>query len=134
MFCHSGDRCTDLVAYSIIQDCEDALTNWVEKNAAVSSKLSVRARNLSQRRHQNPRTQGEGVDLASQDQPMKDRDSGLWVPAGAHREHLGGDYEDEVEEEEEEEEAHEGHGSHVGAPASTNGEQRGREEERAQVA
>lgn len=119
---------------AIIQDCEDALTNWVEKNAAVSSKLSVRARNLSQRRHQNPRTQGEGVDLASQDQPMKDRDSGLWVPAGAHREHLGGDYEDEVEEEEEEEEAHEGHGSHVGAPASTNGEQRGREEERAQVA
>ena len=44
----------------------------------------------------------------------KDRESGLWVPAGAHRE-----FQDEDEEEEEEEEA---------AP---NGETRGREEERA---
>ncbi|KAI9816067.1 MAG: Eisosome core component [Pycnora praestabilis] len=116
---------------AIIQDCEDALTNWVTQNAAVSSKLSVRARNLSQRRHQNPRhTAGEGIDLASQDQPMKDRDSGLWVPAGAHRESASGGYEDEAEEEEEEEEEE----AHEGAPASTNGDQRGREEERAEAA
>ena len=107
---------------SIIQDCEDALTNWVSANAAVSSKLSTRARTLSQRRHQNrgQRNQGEGVDLASQDQPMsgKDRESGLWVPAGAHRE-----YQDDDEEEEDEEEV--AHGSQA------NGESRGREEERA---
>jgi len=96
----------------IIQDCEDALTNWVEQNAAVSSKLSTRARNLSQRRQK--RIEGGGVDLAGQDQPMKDRESGLWVPANAHREYQG-DGEDEEEEEED--------------PA--NGVSRGREEERA---
>ena len=83
------------------------------QNAAVSSKLSTRSRNLSQRR--KSRTQGEGVDLSGQDSSMKDRESGLWVPAGDHR-----GYQDEEEEEEEEEEA---------APA--NGEARGREEERA---
>ena len=44
---------------------------------------------------------------------MKDRESGLWVPAGAHREYQG----EEEEEEEEEEDA-------------ANGEARGREEER----
>ncbi|MCJ1258262.1 Eisosome core component [Lignoscripta atroalba] len=102
-----------------IQDCEDALTNWVAQNAAVSSKLSTRTRNLSQRRNQNraQRSQGEGVDLASQDQPMKDRGSGLWVPAGAHRE-----YQDDDGDEEEEDDGE--HGSHL------NGETRGRGEER----
>ena len=57
---------------------------------------------------------GEGVghDLSGQDSSMKDRESGLWVPAGAHREYSG---EDEEEEEEEEE------------PSA---EARGREEER----
>ena len=89
----------------------------MEANAAVSSKLSVRARNLSQRRNQNrQRNQGEGVDLAGQDEPLKSRESGLWVPAGAHRE-----YNDEGGEEEEEEEE----------DGQTNGEARGREEERA---
>lgn len=97
--------------YRIIQDCEDALTNWVEQNAAVSSKLSTRARNLSQRRQK--RMEGGGVDLAGQDQPMKDRESGLWVPANAHRE-----YQDDHEDEEEEDDA-------------ANGVSRGREEERA---
>ena len=53
---------------------------------------------------------------------MKDRESGLWVPAGAHREYSEGG-EGEEEEEEEEEEA-------MGA----NGETRGREEERAEAA
>ena len=78
----------------------------------MNSKLSTRARNLSQRRKN--RAPGEGVDLSGQDQSLKDRESGLWVPAGAHRE-----YQDDEEEEEEEEEA----------PA--NGEGRGREEETA---
>jgi hypothetical protein len=76
----------------------------------VSSKLSVRARNLSQRRHQKR----EGVDLAGQDQAMStSRDS--WVPADQHAE-----YADEDEEEEEEE-----------GGAHANGVVRGREEERA---
>ena len=47
---------------------------------------------------------------------MKDRESGLWVPAGAHREYDEG----EEEEEEEEEEVAAGHP-----------EERGREGERA---
>ncbi|KAI9891757.1 MAG: Eisosome core component [Vezdaea aestivalis] len=100
---------------AIIQDCEDALTNWVTSNAAVSSKLSVRARTLSQRRK---RAQGEGVDLSHQDQSMKDRDS--WVPASAHQAGHE-DYEDDDDEEEEEEEVH---GSVKG---SANGEKRGRD-------
>jgi len=101
---------------AIIQDCEDALTNWVQQNAAVSSKLSTRARTLSQRRKNRQRNQGEGVDLAGQDQPLKgDRESGLWVPAGTHREYQEAD---DGEEEEDEE-------------VATNGEERGREEERA---
>lgn len=95
---------------SIIQDCEDALTNWVEQNAAVKSKLSTRARALSQRRHN--RHQGEAVDLTGQDAPMEgSRESGLWIPASAHQ----GEYEDDEEEEE---------------ASLANGESRGREEER----
>lgn len=73
---------------AIIQDCEDALTNWVPQNAAVSSNLSQRARTLSQRR----KAKLEGHDLADQDRPLQtDRDS--WVNAGEHR-----DYEDDDEE------------------------------------
>ena len=89
--------------YSIIQDCEDALTNWVTQNAAVSSKLSTRARNLSQRRkaRTGAGASGQGVDLSGQDASLKgDRESGVWVPAGQHKE-----YADDEEEEEEEEEA-----------------------------
>ncbi|KAK6422461.1 lipid-binding protein, partial [Oleoguttula sp. CCFEE 5521] len=78
---------------AIIQDCEDALTNWVEQNASVKSSLSTRARNLSQRR-QNRNT-GQGVDLASQDQPHGDRESGLWIPASQHQ---SGEYEEDEEE------------------------------------
>lgn len=81
-------------------------------------KLSTRARNLSQRRHQH-REQGEGVDLSGQDSSMKDRESGLWVPAGAHREYQNQDEEEEEEEEEESSGPHQGN------------EARGREEERA---
>lgn len=57
---------------------------------------------------------GQGIDLSGQDSSMKDRESGLWVPAGAHREY--GNNEEEEEEEEEEE--------------TPNHESRGREEER----
>ena len=71
---------------AIIQDCEDALTNWVSQNASVSSKLSQRSRTLSQRRRNR---REEGVDLSGQDQPLDNRDS--WLPAS---EHHGNGYED----------------------------------------
>jgi hypothetical protein len=98
---------------AIIQDCEDALTNWVEQNAAVKSKLSTRSRTLSQRRHQRNQHQ-EGVDLSNQDQDLQSRESGLWIPASEHKH--GGEYEDEELDEERALEA------------------RGREEERTEVA
>lgn len=102
---------------AIIQDCEDALTNWVSQNAAVKSNLSQRSRTLSQRR--KARAKGEPVDLSGQDAPM-DRDS--WLNASDHQQH-GASYEDGEEEDDEEEE-----------PETVNGEARGRDEERAAVA
>lgn len=72
---------------AIIQDCEDALTNWVEQNAAVTSSLSTRSRTLSQRR----RNKAEGHDLSGQDQTL-DRESGMWIPASQHQ---AGEYDDE---------------------------------------
>jgi hypothetical protein len=78
---------------AIIQDCEDALTNWVTSNAAVSSKLSTRSRTLSTRRRNNLRNRGEGHDLSGQDAPLNDSSS--WVGRGA---------EDDSEEEEDDEE------------------------------
>ncbi|KAF2131986.1 hypothetical protein P153DRAFT_421049 [Dothidotthia symphoricarpi CBS 119687] len=75
---------------AIIQDCEDALTNWVTQNASVSSKLSQRSRTLSQRRRN--RVQGEGIDLSGQDQDLDNRESGLWIPATQHQ---GNGYDDE---------------------------------------
>ncbi|KAF2254610.1 hypothetical protein BU26DRAFT_417413 [Trematosphaeria pertusa] len=98
---------------AIIQDCEDALTNWVQQNAAVHSKLSTRARTLSQRRKNAARRSGEGIDLSHQDQPLDNRESGLWIPAS---EHQGNGYEEEEEEED--------------APSTVATETRGREEER----
>ncbi|KAI1202756.1 Eisosome component PIL1-domain-containing protein [Nemania serpens] len=68
---------------AIIQDCEEALTNWISSNAAVSSKLSTRARTLSTRRRNNIKARSEGLDLSGQDVPLNDRDS--WVAAGNHK-------------------------------------------------
>jgi hypothetical protein len=76
---------------AIIQDCEDALTNWVDSKASVNAKLSSRARTLSQRRRNNIARNAEGHDLSGQD-----RESGLWVPASAHQ--GVDDYDDEEEE------------------------------------
>jgi len=107
---------------AIIQDCEDALTNWVSQNAAIKSQLSTRARTLSQRRKARTGQKGGPVDLSGQDAPMENRDSGLWVPAHQH----GATYEDgEVEQDEEDEEEDEE------ALSAVNGEIRGREEQRA---
>jgi hypothetical protein len=88
---------------AIIQDCEDALTNWVSSKAVVKSSLSTRSRTLSQRR--SAAIKNGGVDLSGQDQPLEgDRDS--WLPADQHP-----NYEDEDE-------------------GTLEGEVRGREEER----
>lgn len=94
---------------AIIQDCEEALTNWVSAKASVKPSLSTRSRTLSQRHRENlAKHRGEGIDLSSQDQPMRgDRDS--WVPADQHPGYQDGSIED---------------GSIDGEPS------RGREEER----
>ncbi|PHH78931.1 hypothetical protein CDD82_2759 [Ophiocordyceps australis] len=96
---------------AIIQDCEDALTNWVSSNAAVSSKLSTRSRGLSQRRRNNIRARSEGLDLSTQDAPLNDGSS--WRDAAA----------DSDEEEDEEED------NPRSVLDSVNGEQRGRTQE-----
>jgi hypothetical protein len=109
---------------AIIQDCEDSLTNWVTAHAAVSSKLSTRARTLSMRRRNNIRARSEGGhDLSGQDVPLRDRDS--WVPAGAHKR---GEYEDDDDDEEEDEEEDRRH-SILGSDGGLNGELRGRQHE-----
>lgn len=77
---------------AIIQDCEDALTNWVTSKSVVKSNLSTRSRTLSQR--QTSRTR-EPVDLSGQDTSMKaDRDS--WVPADQHPNYAAEEDGDEV--------------------------------------
>lgn len=100
---------------AIIQDCEDALTNWVTSNAAVSAKLSTRARTLSTRRRNNIKARSEGLDLSGQDAPL-DRDS--WVVAGDHK---GQEYDDDDEDDDED--------SVVGSDGGMNGDHhRGRAE------
>lgn len=117
---------------AIIQDCEDALTNWVTQNAAVKAKLSTRARTLSQRRRNNIKARSEGLqlqqqqgqqqpaqghDLSAQDAPLNDGES--WVPAGQH------DFDDEDEDETEHSDDDLEVPSHtaVDTEASVNGEQ-----------
>lgn len=96
---------------AIIQDCEEALANWVTSKAAVKSDVSQRTRTLSQRRREAIGKNREGVDLSTQDQPMRgDRDS--WVPADQHATY--------VEDGEE-------------VASTVDGEARGREEEREPV-
>lgn len=105
---------------AIIQDCEDALTNWVTQNAAVSSKLSTRARTLSQRRRNNIKHRSEGHDLSSQDAPLNDGSS--WVQASQHKD------EEYEEEEEDDEDADERRHSLLDSDG-LNGESRGRTQE-----
>lgn len=97
---------------AIIQDCEDALTNWVTANAVVSSKLSTRSRTLSQRRRSNIAARNEGLDLTSQDAPINDGSS--WV---AHRH--------DVDSDEEDDQRH----SVLDSDGGLNGENRGRTQE-----
>ncbi|KAL8297143.1 hypothetical protein RB601_003394 [Gaeumannomyces tritici] len=80
---------------AIIQDCEDSLTSWVTQNAAVSSKLSTRARTLSQRRRNHIKARADGGhDLSGQDAPLNDRSS--WISSGH------GEMEDDEDDEEDE--------------------------------
>ena len=98
---------------AIIQDCEDALSNWVTSKAVVKSGLSQRSRTLSQRHRNNVSKNREGVDLSTQDQPLAgDRDS--WLPADQHPSYNGDDGEDGV--------------------STVEGEARGRVEEREPIA
>lgn len=106
---------------AIIQDCEDSLTNWVSQNAEVHSKLSTRARTLSQRRRNNIKHRGEGHDLSAQDAPLNDGSS--WVQGAQHKEE--NDY---ATDEEEDEEADEGRHSLLDSDG-VNGESRGRTQE-----
>ncbi|PYI13174.1 putative cell wall integrity signaling protein Lsp1 [Aspergillus japonicus CBS 114.51] len=94
---------------AIIQDCEEALANWVTSKASVKSNLSTRSRTLSQRRREGVNKSREGVDLSGQDQPLG-RDS--WVPADQHS-----SYHHDAEDGEE-------------VASTLDGETRGREEER----
>jgi len=102
---------------AIIQDCEDALTNWVTQNAAVSSKLSTRARTLSQRRRNNIKHRSEGHDLSAQDAPLNDGSS--WEHGSHHKEE---EYEEEEEDDAEER-------RHSLLDSDVNGESRGRTQE-----
>lgn len=97
---------------AIIQDCEDALTNWVSSNAAVSSKLSTRSRNLSQRRRSIIQARNEGHDLSAQDAPIHDGSS--WVAR---------------EERDSDEEEDDQHHSVLDSDGGMNGEHRGRTQE-----
>jgi hypothetical protein len=107
---------------AIIQDCEDSLTNWVTQNAAVSSKLSTRARTLSQRRRNNIKARTEGHDLSGQDAPLNDRDS--WLPAGQH--HNKDEYDDDDDDEEDLDAPNH---SILDSETGHNGESRGRNQE-----
>lgn len=106
---------------AIIQDCEDSLTNWVTQNAAVSAKLSVRSRKLSQRRRNNIKHRGEqGHDLSGQDAPLHEQDS--WIPASQHKEE---DY-DDVDEEDDEDDLDDHRHSMLHNGEGLDGESRGR--------
>lgn len=112
---------------AIIQDCEDALTNWVTQKAAVSAKLSTRARTLSTRRRNNIKARSEGQqghDLSGQDAPLNDRDS--WVPAGQHR---TSEYDDEEDEDDEDDDLDAPSHSVLGSESGLNSETRGRNQE-----
>lgn len=94
----------ELIIYgdSIIQDCEQALTNWVPARAAVKSTLSRRSRSHSAARLTRAR---EGITLAHQDRPLKSSSS-AWVPASEHERKQRGQItdDDEYEDIEDEEE------------------------------
>lgn len=65
---------------SIIQDCEDSLTNWVESKAQIRPRLSVRG-SRPRRTHGRASRVRQPVNLSDQDRPMHDQG---WVPADEH--------------------------------------------------
>lgn len=70
---------------AVVQDCENALTNWVSANAAVTSKLSTRARALSRRRRNSIRLLNEGIDIPVHEDMLEDNDS--WVTGDDDEDH-----------------------------------------------
>ena len=126
--------CLDRAAYdgyeaskAIIQDCEDSLTNWVTQNAAVSSKLSTRARTLSQRRRNNIKVRSEGAgagsmghDLSGQDAPLTDREPWAIPPSQHNDDDYGEELEtDDVDPTGGEEHLHQHHDSAAGVNGET---------------
>lgn len=124
------DHRTDIV-YSIIQDCEDALTNWTESKAAVRSRLSVRGSRPHRTGGRASRSR-RPVSLTDQDRPMS-ADEG-WVPADEHERNRGNDdeYEDIVDDEPHK--THTGRHSLDGHQSVNDHVERGREPERQLVA
>lgn len=98
---------------AIVQDCEDAITNWVISNAIVTSKLSTRARTLSQRCRNNIHARGEDYDHSGQDVPLSDGSSRTGRDHG-------------IENEEDKEDAR---GSTMNSNSGLNGESRERTQE-----
>ncbi|SZE99303.1 unnamed protein product [Blumeria hordei] len=96
---------------AIVQDCEDALTNWVEAKAKVDVNLSTRSRALSQRRRNTVLRNAERHDLTCQDSPL---DHESWDPLTVG--HRVGEEDVSVEEEEE----HDGEGNMAGGSRNIN--------------
>lgn len=100
---------------AIMQDCEGSLTDWIISNAAVSSKLSTRARILSTRRKHNIMARNESRDLSSRDAPLINRGSRVLACE------LRGEEDDKNEDEED------GHDSVLENDGGRQGEPRARE-------
>lgn len=66
---------------SIIQDCEDSLTNWVESRAMIRPRLSQRGVRPRRTGGRASRVR-QPINLSDQDRPLHDDDG--WVPADEH--------------------------------------------------
>ncbi|KAI5802272.1 Eisosome component PIL1-domain-containing protein [Pyronema domesticum] len=72
---------------NIIQDCEDALTNWTESRAVIRPRLSVRG-SRPRRTHGRASRTRQPISLSDQDRPLHDDHHG-WVPAEEHERKSG---------------------------------------------
>jgi len=72
---------------SIIQDCEDSLTNWVESRAMIRPRLSQRGVRPRRTGGRASRVR-QPINLSDQDRPLHDDDG--WVPADEHERKMAG--------------------------------------------
>jgi len=72
---------------SIIQDCEDSLTNWVESRAMIRPRLSQRGVRPRRTGGRASRVR-QPINLSDQDRPLHDDDG--WVPADEHERKMTG--------------------------------------------